>query len=175
LRPGRTRERTPWTEVLTWSQAQSPLLTDLYQLNMIEAYLAYGETKTAVFELFVRKRLMPKAAHNRSDSTCTGSGRSEYSRVERLSLSAAVNRSPPPPRGGGKSRGLSSCATVTVEAPAASAALERIPELDWRRVIILTPLLMGKFDGARGSLADYDLEDRSWPDGGLLDRSGVMG
>src|SRR5713101_1344767 len=33
----------------------SPLLTDLYQLNMIEAYLAYGETKTAVFELFVRK------------------------------------------------------------------------------------------------------------------------
>jgi nicotinate phosphoribosyltransferase len=33
----------------------SLLLTDLYQLNMIEAYLAYGETKTAVFELFVRK------------------------------------------------------------------------------------------------------------------------
>jgi len=33
----------------------SPLLTDLYQLNMIEAYLALGETKTAVFELFVRK------------------------------------------------------------------------------------------------------------------------
>ena len=32
----------------------SPLLTDLYQLNMTEAYLAYGETKTAVFELFVR-------------------------------------------------------------------------------------------------------------------------
>jgi len=33
----------------------SPLLTDLYQLNMIEAYLADSETKTAVFELFVRK------------------------------------------------------------------------------------------------------------------------
>jgi nicotinate phosphoribosyltransferase len=33
----------------------SPLLTDLYQLNMIEAYLARGETRTAVFELFVRK------------------------------------------------------------------------------------------------------------------------
>ena len=33
----------------------SPLLTDLYQLNMIEAYLAHGETKTAVFELFVRR------------------------------------------------------------------------------------------------------------------------
>ncbi len=37
----------------------SPLLTDLYQLNMIEAYLAEGETKTAVFELFVR-RLPPR-------------------------------------------------------------------------------------------------------------------
>lgn len=33
----------------------SPLLTDLYQINMIEAYLAEGETKTAVFELFVRR------------------------------------------------------------------------------------------------------------------------
>src|SRR5262245_24344413 len=33
----------------------SPLLTDHYQLNMIEAYLARGETRTAVFELFVRK------------------------------------------------------------------------------------------------------------------------
>jgi nicotinate phosphoribosyltransferase len=33
----------------------SPLLTDLYQLNMVEAYLARGETGTAVFELFVRK------------------------------------------------------------------------------------------------------------------------
>jgi nicotinate phosphoribosyltransferase len=31
------------------------LLTDLYQLNMIEAYLASGEMKTAVFEFFVRK------------------------------------------------------------------------------------------------------------------------
>ena len=33
----------------------SPLLTDLYQLNMIEAYLAFGETEPAVFELFVRR------------------------------------------------------------------------------------------------------------------------
>src|ERR1039458_1123352 len=33
----------------------SPLLTDLYQLNMIQAYLDNGETKTAVFEFFVRK------------------------------------------------------------------------------------------------------------------------
>jgi len=33
----------------------SPLLTDLYQLNMIQAYLDHGATKTAVFEFFVRK------------------------------------------------------------------------------------------------------------------------
>lgn len=33
----------------------SALLTDLYQLNMIEAYLDHGATKTAVFEFFVRK------------------------------------------------------------------------------------------------------------------------
>jgi len=35
--------------------ATSPLLTDLYQLNMVQAYLDHGETGTAVFELFVRK------------------------------------------------------------------------------------------------------------------------
>ena len=33
----------------------NPLLTDLYHLNMIEAYLAHGETNTAIFELFVRE------------------------------------------------------------------------------------------------------------------------
>src|SRR5271163_612264 len=32
----------------------SPLLTDLYQINMIQAYLDHGDTKTAVFELFAR-------------------------------------------------------------------------------------------------------------------------
>jgi nicotinate phosphoribosyltransferase len=32
----------------------SPLLTDLYQLNMMQAYLDRGETRTAVFEFFVR-------------------------------------------------------------------------------------------------------------------------
>jgi len=35
--------------------ATSVLLTDLYQLNMMQAYLDRGETKTAVFEFFVRK------------------------------------------------------------------------------------------------------------------------
>ncbi|MGI9525056.1 MAG: nicotinate phosphoribosyltransferase [Hyphomicrobiaceae bacterium] len=34
--------------------AKSPLLTDLYQLNMIQAYLEAGETRTAVFEFSVR-------------------------------------------------------------------------------------------------------------------------
>jgi len=33
----------------------SALLTDLYQLNMIQAYLESGQTGTAVFEFFVRK------------------------------------------------------------------------------------------------------------------------
>ena len=33
----------------------SPLLTDLYHLNMIQAYLDHGDTSTAVFEFFVRK------------------------------------------------------------------------------------------------------------------------
>ncbi len=41
------------------SPAASPLLTDLYQLNMIEAYLAEGLTGTAVFEFFCR-RLPPR-------------------------------------------------------------------------------------------------------------------
>lgn len=35
--------------------AASPLLTDLYQLNMIQAYLDHRQTHAAVFEFFVRK------------------------------------------------------------------------------------------------------------------------
>ena len=35
--------------------SDSALLTDLYQLNMLAAYLDHGLTETAVFELFVRK------------------------------------------------------------------------------------------------------------------------
>jgi nicotinate phosphoribosyltransferase len=35
-------------------QDASPLLTDLYQLNMVQAYLDHGETGTAVFEFFMR-------------------------------------------------------------------------------------------------------------------------
>jgi len=37
------------------NSAGTPLLTDLYQLNMIQAYLEQGETEQAVFEFFVRK------------------------------------------------------------------------------------------------------------------------
>ena len=37
------------------NQPVSPLLTDLYQLAMMEAYLDQGMTETAVFELFVRR------------------------------------------------------------------------------------------------------------------------
>jgi nicotinate phosphoribosyltransferase len=33
----------------------SPLLTDLYQLNMLQCYLQHGMTETAVFEFFCRK------------------------------------------------------------------------------------------------------------------------
>jgi nicotinate phosphoribosyltransferase len=36
------------------SAEKSALLTDLYQLNMIQAYLDHGDTGTAVFELFCR-------------------------------------------------------------------------------------------------------------------------
>ena len=36
-------------------QAANALITDLYQLNMLQAYLEVGETGTAVFEFFVRK------------------------------------------------------------------------------------------------------------------------
>ena len=32
-----------------------PLLTDLYQFNMLQAYLDGGKTDTAVFEFFVRR------------------------------------------------------------------------------------------------------------------------
>src|SRR3974377_2203335 len=34
---------------------QSLLLTDLYELSMLEAYAVHGMADTAVFELFVRK------------------------------------------------------------------------------------------------------------------------
>jgi nicotinate phosphoribosyltransferase len=35
--------------------ATSPPLTDLYKLNMLQAYLDHGQTDTAVFEFFVRR------------------------------------------------------------------------------------------------------------------------
>jgi len=38
-----------------YDPAASLLLTDLYQLNMLQAYLEHGKTQTAVFEFFVRR------------------------------------------------------------------------------------------------------------------------
>lgn len=35
--------------------AESPLTTDLYELNMVQAYLDHGEDKEAVFEFFIRR------------------------------------------------------------------------------------------------------------------------
>ena len=39
---------------MTVNEGANALLTDLYQLNMIQAYLDHGETRTAVFEFFVK-------------------------------------------------------------------------------------------------------------------------
>jgi nicotinic acid phosphoribosyltransferase len=38
----------------------SLLLTDLYQLTMLQSYLEHGMTETAVFEFFVRKLPAPR-------------------------------------------------------------------------------------------------------------------
>jgi nicotinate phosphoribosyltransferase len=40
---------------MAFDTATSPLLTDLYQFNMLQAYLDHGKTEAAVFEFFVRK------------------------------------------------------------------------------------------------------------------------
>src|SRR3569832_1804474 len=37
------------------SGTDSPLLTDLYQLNMLAGYLDHARTQTATFEFFVRR------------------------------------------------------------------------------------------------------------------------
>ena len=42
-------------KLLLMEPMPNALLTDLYQLNMIQAYLESGQTDTAVFEFFVRK------------------------------------------------------------------------------------------------------------------------
>ena len=39
----------------TMTPVTSPLTTDLYELNMVQAYLDRGENNEAVFEFFVRK------------------------------------------------------------------------------------------------------------------------
>ena len=47
--------QTSAERLLLMEPMPSALLTDLYQLNMIQAYLESGQTDTAVFEFFVRK------------------------------------------------------------------------------------------------------------------------
>ncbi len=47
---GRSASYSGWVNTL-----ESPLLTDLYQLTMLQAYYEQDMTATAVFELFVRK------------------------------------------------------------------------------------------------------------------------
>src|SRR5579862_4439469 len=58
----RHRQQVPGTcyivrqdrKAATMEPSASPLLTDLYQINMIQAYLDHGDTETAVFEFFAR-------------------------------------------------------------------------------------------------------------------------
>src|SRR5476651_900809 len=51
-------ELRPWPKgpgAIRGAMSTSPLTTDLYELNMIQAYLDRGEDKEAVFEFFVRR------------------------------------------------------------------------------------------------------------------------
>lgn len=50
-----SRRLMPFHGIGHMDRATSPLLTDLYQLNMLQAYLDHGQTDTAVFEFFVRR------------------------------------------------------------------------------------------------------------------------
>ena len=52
--PGKRINREPIRELVMASERESALLTDLYQINMVQAYLDHGDTETAVFEFFVR-------------------------------------------------------------------------------------------------------------------------
>jgi len=52
---GGSRDRARDAPGTRLGPAASPLLTDLYQLNMMQAYLDRGMTGAAVFEFFVRK------------------------------------------------------------------------------------------------------------------------
>src|SRR5260370_33073464 len=52
----RYKRRASWSHEGTgMTPATSPLLTDLYQLNMMQAYLDHGAPKTPAFEVFMRK------------------------------------------------------------------------------------------------------------------------
>ena len=57
--PGAVRPPTALSQAPCMTPSTSPLTTDLYELNMVQAYLDRGEAKEAVFEFFVR-RLPPR-------------------------------------------------------------------------------------------------------------------
>ena len=79
--------------------ATNPLVTDLYQLNMMEAYLDHGETKPAVFEFFVRR--LPERARlprrRRSRSRRWTSSKTSASRRSDLDWLASTGRFTPAP------------------------------------------------------------------------------
>jgi nicotinate phosphoribosyltransferase len=51
---GAAPDRRQKSREMTMTERPSALLTDLYQINMMQAYLDHGETAMAVFEFFVR-------------------------------------------------------------------------------------------------------------------------
>jgi hypothetical protein len=69
--------------------ATSPLLTDLYQLNMMQACLDHGDTDTAVFELFVRSQAARVAARRRTGEGAHSRG---YAILRRRYRSAEEHR-----------------------------------------------------------------------------------
>src|SRR6516165_1321565 len=102
--------------------------------------MPYGAVRSPV-----AGRLMPKADHIRSDSSCGSSGLFEYSRIERRSFNASINGLPPLARGGCNWTVLA-CAVVPA---AATAVADKRLQMACRRVIIRPPdrciaLLIGR-------------------------------
>jgi nicotinic acid phosphoribosyltransferase len=65
----------------------SPLLTDLYQLTMLDAYRAHHMNDTAVFELFVRK-LPLRRPRNARRTPCVSCVRVEEVSIEDMARAA---------------------------------------------------------------------------------------
>ena len=90
-------------------------------------------------------RLMPYAAHSKSDSTGNGKGRSANSRIDRRFCRAARSDTPPSVFGAGNAIGFSAAAEAKPGAVARTLASN--PVFTWRRVsmIFRPPLLAGSF------------------------------